>query len=73
VPAAVEPLVRVPAALLSADPTEVRRTKRRATGLLLVTTVVFLVSTLLPDTTATGFVQAAAEAGTVGASPTGSP
>ena len=57
--------MRVPA-LLTADPSEVRRMKRRATGLLLLTTVVFLASFALPDTAATGFLRAAAEAGAVG-------
>jgi uncharacterized membrane-anchored protein YjiN (DUF445 family) len=53
-------------ALLGGDPVELRRMKRRATGLLGVAAGVFLGSTALPDTTAVGFVQAAAEAGMVG-------
>jgi uncharacterized membrane-anchored protein YjiN (DUF445 family) len=40
--------------------------KRRATGLLVLTAVVFLISFALPDTTATGYLRAAAEAGMVG-------
>jgi uncharacterized membrane-anchored protein YjiN (DUF445 family) len=40
--------------------------KRRATGLLVVTALVFLASFALPDTTATGYLRAAAEAGMVG-------
>ena len=40
--------------------------KRRATGLLVVAAVVFLLSFALPDTTAVGFLRAAAEAGMVG-------
>ena len=55
-----------PLALLGGDPVELRRMKRRATGLLLATAAVFLVSLALPDTTATGFLRAAAEAGMVG-------
>src|SRR4051812_50072191 len=40
--------------------------KRRATGLLAATAAVFLVTFALPDTTAVGFLRAAAEAGMVG-------
>ena len=52
--------------LLASDVAGLRRTKRRATGLLVLAAVVFLVSFALPDTTATGFLRAAAEAGMVG-------
>jgi uncharacterized membrane-anchored protein YjiN (DUF445 family) len=52
--------------VLAGDPVDLRRMKRRATGLLVVTAAVFLVSFLLPDTTATGYLRAAAEAGMVG-------
>ena len=51
---------------LGSDAAGLRRMKRRATGLLGVTAAVFVASTALPDTTATGYLQAAAEAGTVG-------
>jgi uncharacterized membrane-anchored protein YjiN (DUF445 family) len=53
-------------AVLSGDPDDLRRMKRRATGLLVLTALVFLVSFALPDTTATGYLRAAAEAGMVG-------
>jgi uncharacterized membrane-anchored protein YjiN (DUF445 family) len=52
--------------LLASDVAGLRRTKRRATGLLVLAAVVFLASFALPDTTATGFLRAAAEAGMVG-------
>ncbi len=52
--------------LLPADVVGLRRTKRRATGLLVLAALVFLASFALPDTTATGFLRAAAEAGMVG-------
>jgi uncharacterized membrane-anchored protein YjiN (DUF445 family) len=51
---------------LETDAAGLRRMKRRATGLLAGTAAVFVASAALPDTTATGFLQAAAEAGTVG-------
>ena len=52
--------------LLAADPAALRRTKRVATGLLLVAAAVYLLSFALPDTTAVGFLRAAAEAGMIG-------
>ena len=52
--------------MLAGDPADLRRMKRRATGLLVVTALVFLASFALPDTTATGYLRAAAEAGMVG-------
>ena len=51
---------------LTEDPAELRRMKRRASGLLVLAALVFLGSFALPDTTATGFLRAAAEAGMVG-------
>ena len=51
---------------LAADPGALRRTKRVATGLLLVAAAVYLLSFALPDTTAVGFLRAAAEAGMIG-------
>jgi uncharacterized membrane-anchored protein YjiN (DUF445 family) len=57
---------RAAPALLSTDVVGLRRTKRRATGLLVLAALVFLGSFALPDTTATGFLRAAAEAGMVG-------
>jgi len=57
-----EPVLSV----LAGDPADLRRMKRRATGLLVVTAVIFLLSFALPDTTATGYLRAAAEAGMVG-------
>ena len=57
--------LRLPA-FLETDVAELRRMKRRATGLLAGTAGLFVLSSALPDTTATGFLQAAAEAGTVG-------
>ena len=42
------------------------RARRRATGLLAVVAVAFLASFALPDTTVTGYVRAALEAGLVG-------
>jgi uncharacterized membrane-anchored protein YjiN (DUF445 family) len=68
-PAGTRPSGRVPEPVLSVlagDPVDLRRMKRRATGLLVVTAAVFLVSFLLPETTATGYLRAAAEAGMVG-------
>ncbi len=59
------PLAAVPA-LLAADPAELRRMKRTATGLLVLAALVFLATFALPDTTATGFLRAAAEAAMVG-------
>ena len=53
-------------AALTGDPADLRRMKRRATGLLVLTALVFLISFALPDTTATGYLRAAAEAGMVG-------
>ncbi len=58
-------LVGVPN-LLGRDPAALRRMKRTATGLLGAAALVFLVSFALPDSTATGFLRAAAEAGMVG-------
>jgi len=52
--------------LLAPDPDALRRTKRLATGLLVVAAAVFLLSYALPDTTAVGFLRAAAEAGMIG-------
>ncbi|CAA9347847.1 MAG: protein of unknown function DUF445 [uncultured Frankineae bacterium] len=52
--------------LLGADVTGLRRMKRRATGLLVLAALVFLGSFALPDTTATGYLRAAAEAGMIG-------
>ena len=52
--------------LLAADVAGLRRMKQRATGLLVLAALVFLASFALPDTTATGFLRAAAEAGMVG-------
>ena len=60
-----EVVARVPA-LLEADPVALRRMKRTATGLLVVAAAVFLATFALPDTTATGYLRAAAEAGMVG-------
>ena len=51
---------------LAADLGALRRTKRVATGLLLVAAAVYLLSFALPDTTAVGFLRAAAEAGMIG-------
>jgi uncharacterized membrane-anchored protein YjiN (DUF445 family) len=45
---------------------DLRRMKGSATGLLVAAAAVFLASFALPDTTATGFLRAAAEAGMVG-------
>ncbi|NHC43775.1 DUF445 domain-containing protein [Motilibacter aurantiacus] len=45
---------------------DLRRMKRRATGLLAATAAVFLLTFALPDTTAVGFLRSAAEAGMVG-------
>jgi uncharacterized membrane-anchored protein YjiN (DUF445 family) len=45
---------------------DLRRMKAVATGFLLTTAAVFLATFALPDTTATGFLRAAAEAGMVG-------
>lgn len=59
------PLAVVPA-LLAADPAELRRMKRTATGLLVLAALVFLGTFALPDTTANGFLRAAAEAAMVG-------
>jgi uncharacterized membrane-anchored protein YjiN (DUF445 family) len=53
-------------AVLSGDPDDLRRMKRRATGLLVLTALVFLLSFALPDTIATGYLRAAAEAGMIG-------
>ena len=52
--------------LLAPDVDALRRTKRLATGLLVVAAAVFLLTYVLPDTTAVGFLRAAAEAGMVG-------
>ncbi len=49
-----------------ADPAGLRNMKRGATGLLVVAAVVFGLTFALPDTTAVGFVRAAAEAGMIG-------
>ena len=51
---------------LDADAAGLRRMKARATGLLGFAALVFLVSFALPETTATGFLRAAAEAGMIG-------
>jgi len=51
---------------VAADPEALRRMKRAATGLLIATAAVFLLTFALPDTTAAGFLRAAAEAGMVG-------
>ena len=48
------------------DRARLRRAKRGATGLLAGTAGVFLATFALPDSTAVGFLRAAAEAGTVG-------
>jgi uncharacterized membrane-anchored protein YjiN (DUF445 family) len=45
---------------------DLRRMKASASGLLAVTAAVFLATFALPDSTATGFLRAAAEAGMVG-------
>ncbi len=45
---------------------DLRRMKATATGFLVVTAAVFLATFAMPDTTATGFLRAAAEAGLVG-------
>jgi uncharacterized membrane-anchored protein YjiN (DUF445 family) len=45
---------------------DLRRMKGTATGFLAVTAAVFLATFAMPDTTATGFLRAAAEAGMVG-------
>ena len=45
---------------------DLRRMKASATGLLAATAAVFLATFALPDTTAVGFLRAAAEAGMVG-------
>lgn len=45
---------------------DLRRMKASATGLLVAAAAVFLASFALPDSTATGFLRAAAEAGMVG-------
>src|SRR4051794_1636704 len=53
----------------AADATRLRdlqKMKRRATGLLAATAAVFLLTFALPDTTAVGFLRAAAEAAMVG-------
>ncbi len=52
--------------LLGGDPAGLRRMKRTATGLLVLAAGVFLATFALPETTATGFLRAAAEAGMVG-------
>lgn len=59
------PLAQVPA-LLEGDPAALRRMKRTATGLLVLAALVFLATFALPDSTATGFLRAAAEAAMVG-------
>ena len=59
------PLAQVPA-LLDGDPAALRRMKRTATGLLVLAALVFLATFALPDSTATGFLRAAAEAAMVG-------
>ena len=61
-PSAVTPFARQ----VAADPEALRRMKRAATGLLIATAAVFLLTFVLPDTTAVGFLRAAAEAGLVG-------
>lgn len=64
-----EPASAVPPLLRRASPGELaglRSAKRLATGFLLGAALLFLVSLLLPGSTATGFVRAAAEAGMVG-------
>ena len=53
-------------ALLRPDLAGLRHMKRRATGLLVLTAAVFLLTFALPDTTLVGFVRAGAEAGMVG-------
>ena len=53
-------------ALLAPDPDALRRAKRSASGLLVLAALVFLATFLVPDSTAVGFVRAAAEAGMVG-------
>ena len=55
-----------PASLLVGDVSGLRRMKRGATGLLALAAAVFVASFALPDSTAVGFLRAAAEAGTVG-------
>jgi len=52
--------------LLGGDQAALRRMKRTATGLLVAVAGVFLLTFALPDTLATGFLRAAAEAGMVG-------
>ena len=54
-------------ALLAPDVAGLQRTKRVATGLLVAAASVFLATFAMPDTTAVGFLRAAAEAGMVGA------
>jgi len=54
-------------ALLTPDLAGLRRMKRVATGLLVLAASVFLLTFAMPDTTAVGFLRAAAEAGMVGA------
>jgi uncharacterized membrane-anchored protein YjiN (DUF445 family) len=55
------------AAVTEADQaTALRRARIRATGLLAVVAVLFLASFALPDTTATGYLRSALEAGLVG-------
>ncbi len=52
--------------LLQPDEAGLRRMKRRATGLLLFTAAVLLLTFALPDTTVVSFLRAGAEAGMVG-------
>ena len=53
-------------AAVQPDVSGLRRMKRGATGLLAFAVAVFVASFALPDSTAVGFLRAAAEAGTIG-------
>lgn len=62
----MERTATAPAANERRQSEELRRSRRRATGLLAAVAVGFVASFALPDTTATGYLRAALEAGLVG-------